>query len=282
MRGNGRKIRTATGRGSRTVLTAFAVLLLGVAGSQAGMAASGKTSGKPSGREGQETLASPGGDYAACMKLAREKPKTGYDRAGEWSAFGGGVPAEHCRATALIGLNEPEAAATLLEELATKGRESAAVKVGLLRQAAQARLMAGQAPQALAVLDAAVAVLPEDPEVREDRAVVRIDFGEPWDAIDDLNAVLDRVPDRVSALVLRAAAYRRLESYDLAKVDVSRVLALQPNNLDALVETGLLARLGGDNVAARSAWMSVLRLAPESDAAEVARGNLAKMDIRKD
>ncbi|GAB3128705.1 tetratricopeptide repeat protein [Novispirillum itersonii] len=219
-------------------------------------------------------------DYAACMKTARERPKAGFDQAGEWAAFGGGVPAEHCRATALIGLNEPEAAADLLETLAEKSRESAQIKVGLLRQAAQARTLAGQPPRALAVLNAAAKVLPGDPDVLEDRAVMRIDYGEPWDAVDDLNGVLDRQPNRVSALVLRAAAYRRLETLDLAKADIQRALALEPNNPDALVESGILARVTGNDSAARTLWMSVLRSAPESPAADIARANLAKMDVK--
>lgn len=220
-------------------------------------------------------------DYAACMKTARERPKAGFDQAGEWAAFGGGVPAEHCRATALIGLNEPEAAADLLENLAEKSRESAQIKVGLLRQAAQARTLAGQPPRALAALDAAAKVLPGDPDVLEDRAVMRIDYGEPWDAVDDLNGVLDRQPNRVSALVLRAAAYRRLESLDLAKTDIQRALALEPNNPDALVESGILARVTGNDSAARTLWMTVLRSAPESAAADIARANLAKMDVKQ-
>lgn len=219
-------------------------------------------------------------DYAACMKTARERPKAGFDQAGEWAAFGGGVPAEHCRATALLGLNEPEAAADLMENLAEKSRESAGIKAGLLRQAAQARILAGQTPRALAVLDAAAKVLPGDPDVLEDRAVVRIEFGEPWDAVDDLNAVLDRQPNRVSALALRAAAYRRLETLDLAKADVDRALALEPTNPDALLEAGILARVTGNDAAARTAWMTVLRTAPESAAAETARGNLARMDVK--
>lgn len=224
-------------------------------------------------------LASDAQTYADCMKLAREKPRDGFEKAGEWESFGGGTAAKHCRATALQGLGEPEAAAELLETLAQTSRETAEIKAALLRQAAQAWMQAGQGLRALGVLDAALKVTPGAPPLLEDRALVHGELGEWWAAIDDLNAALDGQPDRVSALILRAAAYRRLEVADLARADVERALALAPGDLDALVEKGNLDHAAGDDAAAREAWMTVLRTAPDSAAADVVRENLAAMDV---
>ncbi len=50
---------------------------------------------------------------------------------------------------------------------------------------------------------------------------MRLD-GKFFDAIDDLNRVLDRSPKRVDALIYRASAYRQLGSLDLALDDATR------------------------------------------------------------
>lgn len=219
-------------------------------------------------------------EYATCMALAQDKPLDAFERAGQWEGLGGGLPARHCRAAALLELGEEEAAATMLEDLATSERASAAIKAGLLRHAAEAWRRAGQDERALGVLDAALKVAPGDAQTLEDRAVLKADGGLLWDAVDDLNAALDTDPGRVSALVLRAAAYRRLESLDLAGADLDRALRLDPGSVEATLERGALALAAGRADDARQDWMRVLRAAPDSAAAQVARANLERLDVK--
>lgn len=221
----------------------------------------------------------PAEEYHACMALAQDKPMQAFDRAGQWDGLGGGLPARHCRAAALLELGEAEAAATMLEDLATGERASAPIKAGLLRHAAEAWRRANQDERALGVLDAALTVAPGDPQTLEDRAVLKADAGQVWEAVDDLNAALDADPARVSALVLRAAAYRRLETLDLAQADIDRALRLDPEAFEAYVERGALALATGRPDAARQDWMRVLRAAPDSAAAQVARANLERLDV---
>lgn len=218
-------------------------------------------------------------EYAACMALAQDKPMAAFERAGQWDGLGGGLPARHCRAAALLELGETEAAATMLEDLATGERASAPIKAGLLRHAAEAWRRSAQDERALAVLDAALKVVPGDPQTLEDRALLHADGGRLWDAVDDLNAALESDPARVSALVLRAAAYRRLESLDLAAADLEKALRLDPQDLEAYVERGALAQATGRPADARQDWMRVLRTAPDSPAAQVARANLERLDV---
>lgn len=221
-------------------------------------------------------------EYRECMALARERPRQAFERAGQWRGLGGGAAAEHCRAVALLELGEPAAAAALLEETAQDSRESAAVKAGLLRQAAEAWRRADQMERAEGVLDAALRVLPESPDVLEDRALLRVERGRLWEAVDDLNVALEIEPRRVSALVLRAAAYRRLGALDLARDDLSKALALDPGFADSYVERGHLRLAAGDRDGARKDWLHALRLAPDGPAAEAARANLEKLDVRVD
>lgn len=222
-------------------------------------------------------------EYRTCMALAAENPSEALERAGQWAGLGGGVAARHCHATALLELDEPAAAARILEDSAVTGRATAEIKAGLLRQASEAWRRAGQDERAVGVLNAALEVAPVAPQTRaallEDRAILHAQDGRMWDAVDDLNAALDADPGRVSALVLRAAAYRRLDAADLAAADLDRALEIDPAAVEAYLERGLLAAARGSEDAARDHWMTVLRLAPDSPAADVARAHLEAMDV---
>src|SRR5690606_33378264 len=79
-------------------------------------------------------------------------------------------------------------------------------------------------------------------------------------------------------LVLRAEAYRRVEAPELALDDLERVLALEPENAEALMQRGLVRFEMGDPEAARQDWRRVVELAPESEAGAAARQNLQQME----
>jgi tetratricopeptide (TPR) repeat protein len=214
----------------------------------------------------------PQAEYAACMALAQKDPKAAIERAGQWEGLGGGAAATHCRAVATDASGDHAAAAALLEELASKGKSTPELTADLLRQAAQAWNKAGQSERAMGVLDAAVKVDPSLPGLYHDRAVMRV---------DDLNQALDLNPGLISALVLRAAAYRRLEALDLARTDLERARKMIPNDPDLWLESGLLSLAEGKSAQAREDWMTVLRLAPDGAAAVAARQNLERMDVRQ-
>jgi tetratricopeptide (TPR) repeat protein len=223
----------------------------------------------------------PQAEYAACMALAQKDPKAAIERAGQWEGLGGGAAATHCRAVATDASGDHAAAAALLEELASKGKSTPELTADLLRQAAQAWNKAGQSERAMGVLDAAVKVDPSLPGLYHDRAVMRAEDGKLWDAVDDLNQALDLNPGLISALVLRAAAYRRLEALDLARTDLERARKMIPNDPDLWLESGLLSLAEGKSAQAREDWMTVLRLAPDGAAAVAARQNLERMDVRQ-
>jgi hypothetical protein len=62
--------------------------------------------------------------------------------------------------------------------------------------------------------------------------------------------------------------------------DVTKALGSSPDNPDGLLERGILRRLIGDDLGARADWLAVTRFAPESPAAEAARRNLERMDVK--
>ena len=77
--------------------------------------------------------------YADCMILARDKPERAYRMASTWGKEGGGHPARHCAAAAMIGMGMPAEAAQRLEDLAYAVKpDKAAMRGNLLAQAAGA------------------------------------------------------------------------------------------------------------------------------------------------
>lgn len=220
-------------------------------------------------------------DYASCTALVRTDPKAAADRASQWETQGGGQPARHCAAVALFAMGEFGEAAVRLEALAQDMAEAPpTVRAEVFAQAGQAWLAAGDYARAETIFSTAHELYPASVEILVDRGQARILLARYWDAVDDLNAALEREPDHTDALIFRATAYRLLEVPELALDDVEQALDKEPQNVYALVERGLIRKMQGDPDGARDDWMSVLRTAPEGDAADGARRYLEELDVR--
>jgi tetratricopeptide (TPR) repeat protein len=216
--------------------------------------------------------------YDRCLQLAHTDPQKAFDDADSWHNLGGGFPAQHCAAVALVGLKKYAQAATQLEALANAMMQAGPEMRGdALEQAGQAWLLAGKPAEAKIAFDGALGFRPKDPELMIDRAEAFALAGNFFDAIDDLNAVLDRSPNRVDALVYRASAYRQLGSLDLAADDLERALRLDPNSTDGLLERGNLRRLKNDIAGAKTDWQQVMKLGPGTPAAASAQDNIAHL-----
>ena len=218
-------------------------------------------------------------EYGRCLALAHAKPEEALKRATAWRDDGGGFPAEHCTAVALISLKRYAEAAKRLEALAgAMMREAPDLRAAALDQAGQAWLLGGEAGKAKAAFDAALAFAPKDPDLLIDRAEAYAEAGRYWDAIDDLNDALEVAPKRADALIYRASAYRRVGGLDLALQDVQQALKLDPKSVPGLLERGNIRRLRGDAAGAKADWLMVEKLAPHSPAAADAKRNLAHLD----
>jgi tetratricopeptide (TPR) repeat protein len=217
--------------------------------------------------------------YDECLALARKDPQRAYDRATTWRNTGGGFPADHCAAVALVEMRKYTEGAQKLEGMAGAMMQAApAMRAEALEQAGNAWLLANKPVAAKADFDAALALKPNDPEILIDRAEASALNEKFFDAIDDLNRVLDATPKRVDALIYRASAYRQLGSLDLALDDATRALTLDPNALAGLLERGNIRRLKGDRDGAKSDWQRILQLDAKAPEAKAARDNLARLE----
>lgn len=217
--------------------------------------------------------------YERCAARARNAPLAGFNEAEAWRARGGGDPARHCAALALLHGGEPGLAAEALEALDRDMRlRPAALRAQVLAQAARAWQAAGEAGHALDAIARAVALRPADMDLRIDRAELLAEAGRLWEAVDELDAVLERNPASALALAMRAAARRRLDAPELARDDVARALAADPRLAEAWLESGILNRQAGRLDAARRDWLQVLVLDADGPAGDAARAQIEALE----
>lgn len=218
--------------------------------------------------------------YAKCMAQARDNPEQAFETALGWQSLGGGDPAQHCIAAALMSLKIYHEAAARFESIAQKTKKGDKVRAGLLGQAAQGWLLAGQADRADGVLTAALKLTPDDPDLLIDRAGARAQLGRFDESVKDLERAVEIDPKRPDAHAFMASALRQSDRPKEAAAAVEKALALDPEHVEALLERGMLRRMAGDDPGARRDWLAVLHRAPTTAAADVARANLEKMDVK--
>ncbi|MGQ0676229.1 MAG: tetratricopeptide repeat protein [Rhodospirillales bacterium] len=221
--------------------------------------------------------------YEACMAAARRDPAAAFDQALSWQDQGGGGAARHCAAVALVNMKQYKPGAERLEKLAQdlKNPEDEALRVGVLAQAGQAWLLAGDTGRAYAVQSAALKLSPQDPELWIDRGQTLATAKNYKDAAADFDQAIKLDAGRSDAFLFRASARRFLEDLPGARQDIDAALKLRPTDPDALVERGIIRRLANDDAGAREDWMAVIKTHPDSPAAAAAHENLEKLDVKQ-
>ena len=224
----------------------------------------------------------PSHTYEVCLMTAKNEPEKGFEMAGKWLALGGGPPARHCEAIALVGMKEYTEAATRLEALAQVNDEES-VRAGVLSQAGQAWLLQGDLTRALEAQSKALEAMPvrnrQHAYIHVDRATTYADAGKYPEAVLDLDASLAIDPTNADALAFRASARRHLNEIDVALVDAEQAVALDPHNISGLLERGIIYRLKKRNDDARKDWLRIIQIAPDSEAGKAARANIERMDV---
>ncbi len=214
--------------------------------------------------------------YEQCLAMLPDDPRGAANLAESWTD--GGEGAAHCRAMAEVSLGDVETGAKNLEQVATESQAPAAARAMVFGQAAQAWLMAGDAAHAFSAGTAALALTPDDADLRVDHAVAAAALERYDDALDDLTHALDVDPHLTEAMVLRAAAWRHLGLLDLAQDDIDRAIAIDPDNAEAMLERGVLRQRRNDWKGARGDWERAIELAPDSATADLAEQNLALLE----
>lgn len=214
----------------------------------------------------QETPADPA-SYEACVALVENDATAALDMAkalkhqrGETEAGG-----THCEALALMQLGRPADAGKAFFNLAERLlRADDALRSDIYAQAGDALVLAEEYDLAIRAYDNAIARTPDKPDFYEGRARVKALAGKWEGARDDAAAALAHDPNFAAALLIRSAANRTLGHPRAALVDANHAVDLNPHNLDALLERGLVHMALGDKAGAWGDWSNAVKYAKET------------------
>jgi predicted Zn-dependent protease len=215
--------------------------------------------------------------YDGCVRALDSAPAKSLEFAQGWQARGGGLPARHCEALALLRLDRPADAARALEAGAEAARAAKAPQLADFEgQAGNAWFLAADLPRAEAAFTRAIAAAGEFAPQRAaglhiDRARVRAEAANLSGARADLDQALLLHRDDPVAWMLSAALARRQGDLGRASIEIARASTLAPADPDIMFEQGNIAAANGDLAAAMRVWEMVTRAAPGSPAAELAK-----------
>jgi tetratricopeptide (TPR) repeat protein len=218
-------------------------------------------------------------DYRACVAKVAKTPDDAFEDALQWRSQGGGAPAEHCAALALLALKQPARAASRLDAIArAPGRETAATRAVLFGQAGNAWLLARRGREAEASFTSGLKFTPRSADLLMDRARARAMLRNWAGADTDLSTALG-IGVKPELYVLRASTRRALNRMRDARADIDAALYLNPRYADALVERGSMKLIAGDKQGARRDWLQVLLIAPKGPAGDEARRRIEDLEI---
>jgi tetratricopeptide (TPR) repeat protein len=223
--------------------------------------------------------------YQTCLALVKSTPDKALNMATGWRAEGGGVPAMHCQALALIEQGNAQRGAGVLDAAAEAlgpQPKSKGFAGQLWAQAGNGWLLAGDNSRAVARLTTALGLLPDASEQRTyalvDRARAYADM-QSWDkVIADLDSAAVAAPSNADVFLLRATAKRRTGDLAGARSDIQTAGTLAPDNVDVLIERGVSHAQSQQIDAALADWRRVVALSPGSDQAKVAQGYLKQLE----
>jgi tetratricopeptide (TPR) repeat protein len=220
-----------------------------------------------------------------CLETVAADPVAAMAEAEALYQAGNTVGSRHCLGDALVAQGEAARGARILDELArdvTKARDIPPdVQGAIWGDSGRAWLEVDDVPKALAAFDAAIARLPQNMQLRVDRAVAFGSARRFWEAIDDLNAAIANGIDTAEAYLLRATAWREVGTTELAMEDINRAVQKAPGDPAVLLERGRLHKLTNDVDGAQRDFLAVIKIAPSSDAGTTARHELESLTSRR-
>ena len=165
--------------------------------------------------------------YEACLSGVEANPDAAYEEALAWRFEGGGWPARHCVARALIALGEEAEGAFRLQALAeAPDGGPAAMKVLYLAEAGEAWMSSGHPEEARRVYSRAVEFSPQSAPLWLGRARAAAEMGE-WAAVEaDAAQAISHEPQNFEGWRTRAQARLELCDLDAAEADMQRALSL--------------------------------------------------------
>jgi tetratricopeptide (TPR) repeat protein len=173
--------------------------------------------------------------YEACLRGVEADPDMAYEEALAWRFEGGGWPARHCVARALIALGQEEEGAFRLQALAeAPDGGPTAMKVLYLAEAGEAWMSAGHPEEAHRVYGRALEMSPQSAPLWLGRARAAAGMGE-WATVEASAAqAISQDPGNYEGWRARAEARLELGDLPAAESDMRRALELAQTDEEAV------------------------------------------------
>jgi tetratricopeptide (TPR) repeat protein len=221
--------------------------------------------------------------YRSCLALVHQKPDEAFESALAWRDQGGGAPAEHCAALALLELGKYDQSALRLEALAQAlGPDGKVNPAAVWAQAGNVWLLGGYPDRALAAIDRGLALEPDRAPLLVDRARVLGELGRYAEALPELDRALALDPKDDDAHAFRASALRQLGRLDEALIAADAALKLNPDNPSARLERGMVRMQMADLAGARADWIEAATRHAGTPAADAAQKMIEELDLKRD
>lgn len=213
--------------------------------------------------------------YKDCMALATSNPDAAIEDGLAWAYEGGNLDAQHCLAVAELELKHYKQAAGRFVHIAEnlvryKPTADNDDRAGFYIDAAKAYQKERMYKESLKTINQALALVPNHIDALQTRANLNIQQGMLWEAIDDLNQLIDIGYTSAALYIERAEVYRHLQVYDLALQDVNTALSIH-NDPEAYIERGQIKLAMGNKKSAMDDFLEAATVAPNTEAADKAQ-----------
>lgn len=217
--------------------------------------------------------------YDDCVALVAANPVKAEVEAELWAQEGGGTPAQHCRALALLAQGARHRAAGLMVEIASDDRTLPdEVRSEILVEAGEIFLGLGELELGRRVAARALLLAREPRAALTLSARLKAGQGDWKGAVNDLDGALALGAPVADLLVLRASARRHLGDRVAAQADLLWATEIDPELASIWLERGALEEANSDRDAARAAWLKAIELDRDGVIGDAARLRLQRMD----
>ena len=177
--------------------------------------------------------------HKECLERIAVDAELAYEEALIWRSQGGGRRAKHCVAMTLFALGQPDEAAFKLDKLAkaTDGG-TPEMRADFYYEATNFWLDADNPERAYQSATDGLKLKYDHEDLRISRARAYAKVGRYDYAQTDLTSVLTLSPNRIDALRYRADAHFNQKNLAAAKVDIERALDLDPTIIETAVLRG--------------------------------------------
>ncbi|WP_339744144.1 tetratricopeptide repeat protein [uncultured Maricaulis sp.] len=178
--------------------------------------------------------------YLSCLERINADREAAFEDALAWRMEGGGWPAAHCEARALIALGDAVNGAAMLEDQASAdaGVRDEAIRVSMLVEAGDAWLTIERTDDAQRAFTAALDLSPNDASALLGQAETKLALG-LWDEAESAaTASIEQAPTLAGGWRLRALARLETGALDAAWQDMEAAREIEPDNIDILVLRG--------------------------------------------